>query len=144
MISAMPAEPTRSRRKPGVTNRARAFRRAGNIAEARLWDGLKDRQLGGHKFVRQLPVGPYFADFACRRHRLVVEVDGSQHAESESDRARDRYLLDHGWSVIRFWNVDVLKEMTSVCDTILAVLDGRLTENVEATDLRFTRAEGKS
>jgi very-short-patch-repair endonuclease len=107
------------------------------VAEARLWDELKDRKLGGYKFVRQFPIGRYFADFACRKARLVVEVDGSQHADSESDRARDQIMTELGWSVIRFWNVDVLKELATVCNTILAALDGRLSEPVEAYDLRF-------
>jgi len=134
-----PSEP-RSRRKPGATKRARSLRQAGNIAEARLWDGLKDRKLSGYKFVRQFPIGRYFADFACRKARLVVEVDGSQHADSESDRVRDQIMSEFGWPVVRFWNVDVLKELTSVCDTILATLDGRLSEPVEAYDLRFVPA----
>jgi very-short-patch-repair endonuclease len=127
----------RSRRKPGTTERARSLRQGGNVAEARLWDELKDRKLGGYKFVRQFPIGRYFADFACRKARLVVEVDGSQHADSESDRARDQIMTELGWSVIRFWNVDVLKELAPVCNTILAALDGRLSEPVEAYDLRF-------
>ena len=126
-----------SRRKPGTTARARALRVAGNIAEACLWDELKDRKLGGYKFVRQYPIGPYFADFACRQARLVIEVDGSQHAESQSDRAREAFMCSRGYSVLRFWNIDVLKRTENVCNTVLAALDGRLAENVTATDLRF-------
>src|SRR5687767_14470999 len=71
---------TRSRRKPGSTKRARGLRQGDNQAEALLWLELKRRTLGGFKFTRQLPVGPYFADFACREKWLVVEIDGSQHA----------------------------------------------------------------
>jgi very-short-patch-repair endonuclease len=63
------------------TDRARRLRRTDNDAETKLWSQLRDRRLGGHKFVRQVPIGNYFADFACRDCMLVVEVDGSQHAE---------------------------------------------------------------
>ena len=110
------------------------------MAEATLWNELKARKLGGFKFVRQFPVGPYFADFACREERLVVEVDGSQHANSGADRIRDEFMRSHGFSVIRFWNTDVLRDIRSVCETILAALDGRLSESVVASDLRFLKA----
>jgi very-short-patch-repair endonuclease len=116
------------------------------MAEAMLWNELKDRRLGGFKFVRQFPVGPYFADFACREKSLVVEIDGSQHANSKTDRQRDEFMRSRGLSVIRFWNTDVLKSTRSVCETILAALDGRLSENVVANDLRFvfaTESRGK-
>jgi very-short-patch-repair endonuclease len=107
------------------------------MAEAVLWNELKDRQLGGYKFVRQFPIGRYFADFACRRERLVVEIDGSQHADSQYDRVRDEFMRDEGFSVIRFWSHDVVKGTRSVCETILAALDGSLAENVVAGDVRF-------
>ncbi len=129
-----------SRRPEGATARARRLRQGGNIAEARLWNELKDRQLGGHKFVRQLPIGPYTANFACRRARLIVEIDGSQHVDNDRDRLRDDFLLSEGWSVLRMWNVDVLKDLASVCETILAALDGRL-DPVVATDLRYVVPE---
>jgi very-short-patch-repair endonuclease len=134
-------EETHSRRRAGATERARGLRRAGNIAEARLWNELKDRRLGGHKFVRQFPIGPYIADFACRDARLVVEVDGSQHAGRISDRMRDEYMCSRGFSVIRFWNTDVLAAIGPVCETIRAALDGRLAENTVAYDLRYVRAK---
>lgn len=121
----------------GVTRRARALRQLDNDAEQRLWSNLRNRQLGGFKFVRQLPIGPYFADFACRERLLVVEIDGSQHAGLLSDQRRNAFMQSVGWSVLRFWNVDVLRETDSVLETILAVLDGRLAEPVEAYDLRF-------
>jgi very-short-patch-repair endonuclease len=76
--------------------------------------------LGGYKFTRQLPIGPYFADFACRKQKLVIEVDGSQHADSTYDRNRDEHFRALGYSTLRFWNHDVLKHRTSVCETILA------------------------
>jgi very-short-patch-repair endonuclease len=119
-----------------TTTRARSLRQADNDAEAALWSDLRARRLNGYKFVRQLPIGRYFADFACREEMLVVEVDGSQHADSEYDRERDAAMADMGWSVLRVWNVDVLAERDPVLETILAALEGRL-EPVAARELRF-------
>jgi very-short-patch-repair endonuclease len=134
---------SRSRRKPGVTARARSLRQGGNAAEGALWNELKAKRLGGYKFVRQFPVGPYFADFVCRSQRLVLEVDGSQHAGSAYDRERDAFMRDAGYSVLRVWNFDALRQITAVCDTILAALDGKLSEDVEAHDLRFVFGKAK-
>jgi very-short-patch-repair endonuclease len=131
---------TRSRRKPGTTALARSLRWTENTAEGLLWQELKARRLGGHHFTRQFPTGPYFADFCCRRKRLVVEVDGRQHATSQRDGPRDAFMRDNGYSVLRFWNADVLNERSAVCETILAVLAGRLHGHVNACDLRFAYA----
>lgn len=109
-----------------------------------MWDALKTKRLGGHKFVRQFPIGPYFADFLCRKHRLVIEIDGSQHVDNAYDRMRDDYMREAGFSVIRFWSADVLRQRNMVCETILAALDGRLTENIVASDLRYVFAAGKN
>ena len=106
--------------------RAQSLRRAATDAETKLWQKLRDRRLGGLKFVRQYPVVPYFADFACREAMLIVEADGSQHAESTRDSVRDNYLLDQGHAVLRFWNHQILTQMDSVRETILAALEGRL------------------
>jgi len=116
------------------------MRQDGTREEALLWIELKARRLGGFHFVRQLPIGPYIADFACRKARLIVEVDGSQHAGSGHDQRRDDHLRRAGWSTIRFWNEDIVRNRTAVCETILAALDGRLSENVDAADLRFVFA----
>ena len=121
------------------TNRARSLRKADNDAEKALWSTLKGRQLNGVRFTRQLPIGPYFADFACREEHLVVELDGSQHVDSDYDRRRDQFMVEQGWSVLRFWNVDALQEHDAVVDTILAALERRL-DPVQAPDLRFTPA----
>ena len=131
------AHETRSRRKIGTTQRARNLRQAGNQAEALLWLELKARKLGGYRFTRQFSIGPFFADFACRENWLVVEVDGHQHAGSSHDRRRDDFMRAQGYSILRVWNHDVLKHRTSVCETILAALDGRLAENIAVSDLRF-------
>lgn len=122
------------------TGKARSLRKVDNDAEKMLWAELRDRRLNGYKFNRQFPIGRYFADFVCREAKLVVEVDGSQHAGSDHDRFRDECMLTEGWSVLRFWNIDVLKERESVMDTILAALEGRLPKQVDAVDLRFLAA----
>lgn len=109
-----------------------------------MWDALKAKRLGDYKFVRQFPIGPYFADFLCRKHRLVVEIDGSQHVENTYDRVRDENMCSAGFSVIRFWSEDVLRQRNVVCETILAALDGRLSENIVASDLGYVFAAGKS
>lgn len=123
------------------TARARSLRKVENDAEAVLWSELRARRLGGYKFVRQLPIGPYFADFACREALLVVEVDGSQHADSEYDAKRNAFMNANGWSVVRFWNADVLREREDVLETLIAILDGRINEVVVSRDLIFLPGE---
>jgi very-short-patch-repair endonuclease len=138
-----PAAGVPSRRSPEKIARARALRHGDNQAEATLWNELKAKRLGGYKFVRQIPIGPYFADFACRSKKLVVELDGSQHTDSSYDRRRDEFMRGEGFSVARFWNVDVIKSRQSVCETILAALEERLHRDVIASDLRFVFAAKK-
>ncbi len=128
------------KREPKINQRARTLRHGDNIAEALLWNELKGRKLGGYKFVRQMPIGPYFADFVCREARLVVEVDGSQHAGSAYDEERNEFMRHQGYRVLRVWNHDVLKEGESVCRTILAALEGEFNEDIRATDLRYVAA----
>ncbi len=125
------------------TQRARDLRQSDNDAEAILWLELRDRRLNGFKFVRQLPIGFYFADFACRDQRLVVEVDGSQHASSRRDSVRDMYMVQNGWSVVRFWNTHIFNEQAAVLETIVAILEKRLTSEVRGTDLTFIPAGGE-
>lgn len=116
------------------------MRSAGNEAEAVLWTELKARRLNGYKFVRQFPVGPYYPDFLCREKKLIVELDGSQHADAAHDEKRDAYLNATGYSVLRFWSVDLLRDRESVLETIVEALEGRLTESVNAHDLKFKLA----
>jgi very-short-patch-repair endonuclease len=101
-------------------SRARAMRRAPTDSELRLWRILRDRRLSGFKFRRQVPVGPYIVDFLCVGAKLIVEADGSQHAESPRDAVRDAYLESQGWKVLRFWNNEVLQNREGVLETILA------------------------
>ena len=113
-------------RRQGATNRARFLRREETDAEYRLWRRLSGRELGGYKFVRQAPLGPYIADFLCRAERLVVEIDGEQHADDDRDVRRTAFLNENGYSVLRFWNHEVLREREAVLDAISAVLMGRI------------------
>lgn len=106
-------EPTRFRR---------SLRASLTEAERRLWYRLRDRRLAGFKFVRQEGIGRYVADFCCREARLIVEVDGGQHAESEHDRFREAWLTAQGYRVLRFWNDEVMTNTAGVLDTILAAL----------------------
>ncbi len=87
-------------------------------AERKLWSRLRNRQLLGLKFVRQLAIGPYIADFACREADLVIELDGGQHAENERDILRTQELAQHGYAVLRFWNNDVLNNIDGVLTTL--------------------------
>ncbi|HWK63471.1 MAG TPA: DUF559 domain-containing protein [Rhizobiaceae bacterium] len=96
----------RSRRKPRTIQRSRSLRQAGNEAEALLWLDRKARRLGGYRFVRQFPICPYFADFLCRTERLAVEIDGGHHEGSSYDRRRDEFMRQHGFSVLRYWDID--------------------------------------
>jgi len=105
--------------------RARDLRRADTDAEARLWNVLRARRLGGWRWKRQVPFGPYILDFLSREAGLVVELDGGQHAEQEAyDARRTAYLNRHGLRVIRFWNSAARESRSSVCDAILQACGG--------------------
>jgi len=103
--------------------RARLLRVSQTDAEARLWSRLRNRVLGGARFRRQMPVGPYIADFLCAGHMLIVELDGGQHADNPADERRTRFLEAKGYRVIRFWNPDVLTNTDGVLEMILIELD---------------------
>jgi very-short-patch-repair endonuclease len=104
------------------TGRARRLRKAATDAEAALWYRLRSRRLNGFKFVRQEPIGPYTVDLICRELRLIIEVDGGQHADNRRDAVRDKWLVGHNYRVLRFWNNDVLGNMVGVLETIAAAL----------------------
>ena len=105
------------------TERARLLRRALTPAELTLWMRICDRRLGGFKFTRQEPIDRYYVDFVCRERRLIVELDGGQHAESPNDRRRDRALCALGYRVIRIWNNDVIENLDGVLGTLLSELE---------------------
>ncbi len=102
------------------TARARELRNNPTAAEELLWSKLRRSQLGGLTFTRQLPVAGYFGDFGCRRARLIVELDGSQHLDSAVDIERTRHIEAEGYRVIRFWNNDLTSNMDGVLEAILA------------------------
>ena len=103
---------------PSRTNRARSLRRGMTRAEWALWQRLRDRRLGGLKFIRQQPLGPYYGDFVCRERRLIVELDGGQHAERVADNKRDATLAATGYRLIRYWNNDVLQNIEGVLEAL--------------------------
>ena len=101
---------------------AKVQRRAPTEAERRLWALLRAHRLAAFKFRRQQPIGPYIADFVCQAHRLIVEVDGAQHADSAHDAARTAWLEGRGYRVMRFWNNDVLGRPGVVAASIYGAL----------------------
>jgi very-short-patch-repair endonuclease len=84
-----------------------------------MWRLLRDRRLDNVKFRRQVPIGRFVADFASIEHRLVVELDGGQHAESSSDAGRDGFLPENGWRVLRFWNNEAMSNRDGVLEMTL-------------------------
>ena len=94
-------------------------------AEALLWYNLRSRQLAGAKFRRQHPIGPYYVDFVSLKQKLVIEVDGGQHTTNEeADRKRTDFLNSKGYTVLRFWNHEVLTDTDAVLERICAALEG--------------------
>lgn len=113
----------------GQTNRfirdrriARTLRTHSTDAERKLWRHLRLRQLDGCRFRRQHPLGNYVVDFVCLDRRLVVEVDGGQHVNSNADRRRDENLQRQGFRVLRFWNTEILCNVAFVLERIVDAL----------------------
>jgi very-short-patch-repair endonuclease len=106
----------------GKIDRARRLRRDQTDAERVLWLRLRDRRLGGLKFKRQVPIDRYVVDFLCAEARLVVELDGGQHATRDESN-RTKILEAMGYLVVRFWNNDVLENTDGVLEEILNILD---------------------
>ena len=123
----------RTLRRVATIERARELRREHTDAEAKLWNALRARRLGGWRWKRQVPWGPYFLDFLCVEAGLVIEVDGSQHAEQTAyDARRTAYIERSGLRVIRFRNGDVLTNRDGVCLTILDACGGEHTHEADA------------
>ncbi|RUM17842.1 MULTISPECIES: endonuclease domain-containing protein [Rhizobium] len=114
------------KRRPGKTRQARKLRQTETEEEYRLWGDLRNRQLNGYKFTRQAPLGTYIADFLCREERLIIEIDGFQHADNMSDITRTLWLNQAGYSILRFWNHEITRERRAVLETILAALERRI------------------
>jgi very-short-patch-repair endonuclease len=109
----------------GGMNRLKARELRKNLTEAEraLWKNIRFRQLGGHKFRRQQPIDNYIVDFVCFERRLFIEVDGGHHSEKPvRDAKRDEWLKRQGFTILRFWNNEVLKEIEAVKEKILSTL----------------------
>ena len=111
---------------PADKTLAQMLRRSATPAEKALWQRLRGRQLAKLKFLRQVPIGPFVADFCCRDLRLVVELDGEVHSTAQEvarDQERDAYLQGHNYIVLRFPNEKVLSDVEAVlhriCDVAL-------------------------
>ncbi len=107
---------------------AKRMRRGMTEAEQRLWSQLRAHRLMGLGFRRQMPVGNYIADFACPEHKLIVELDGTQHAEEgqiKQDTMRTIRLGETGWVLVRFWNRDVMDDVDNVCNHIVDLIQER-------------------
>jgi very-short-patch-repair endonuclease len=106
------------------TSRARRLRRDATDAERKLWYRLRARSIDGAKFVRQESIGRYIVDLVCREQRLIIEVDGGQHATDMHDAARTQWLTARGYRVLRFWNNEVLANIDGVLEVIAGALNG--------------------
>jgi very-short-patch-repair endonuclease len=125
----------------GAVDRARALRRAMTDAEKTLWRALRSK-LPEFKWRRQLPVGPYFADFACFAERLIIEVDGGQHAAATGyDARRTAFLADEGFRVLRFWNNDVLSNVDGVLERVAGELSSPSQPSVGSLPLPRERVQ---
>jgi len=103
------------------TDRARRLRQSGGLAADRVWEGVRGGRIDGHKFRREHPIGRYYADFACRRLRLVIEIDGGVHEldeVKERDRSRQAALEALGWMVLRFTNDEALLEPERLVEAV--------------------------
>jgi very-short-patch-repair endonuclease len=102
--------------------RAKWMRPHPTEAEKRLWFFLRDRRLAAFKFRRQQVIEPYIVDFVCFAERLIIEADGSQHADNKDDARRDAFLRAQGFRILRVWNNQVLREGDAVAAAIFARL----------------------
>ena len=104
--------------------RSRALRKNATDAELVLWHHIRRRQLNGHRFRRQQPIGPYIVDFYCFERQLIIEVDGGQHTERQDyDQKRTLWLEQNGLRVMRVWNHDVMNQLDTVLEAILEALE---------------------
>ena len=128
-----------------IRQKAKQLRRNSTDAGKYLWAKIRNRQLESWKFRRQLPVGYYIVDFACSELRLIIEIDGGQHAEQVLyDLRRTRFLQAKGYQVIRFWNNEVLENIEGVLEALTLTLSQRERELSNPLSPRGEgRGEGK-
>jgi very-short-patch-repair endonuclease len=114
-----------TRIRPSTRRNARDLRRNPTEAERTLWRHLRQRHVAGRKFRRQHPIGRYVLDFVCLETKLVIELDGGQHADREAeDRGRTAWLEARGFRVLRFWNTEVFENLEGVLAAILDAASG--------------------
>jgi very-short-patch-repair endonuclease len=112
----------RGRRLATLRKRAKAMRSEPTEAEHRLWQLLRAHRFAGYKFRQQAPIDYYIVDFVCFARRLIIEVDGGQHADSVRDARRDEYLRAQGFRIVRIWNNELFTNENGVCEKILSAL----------------------
>ena len=105
-----------------LLNHAKTMRSHQTEAEQRLWYHLRAKRLMDLKFKRQKPIGPFIADFVCMEYKLVIEVDGSQHG-TPADARRDAWFEANGFTLLRFWNNEVLEHTDAVLEQIRLTID---------------------
>lgn len=113
---------------------AKSMRRVMTEAELKLWNALRAHRLMGLAFRRQVPIGPYIADFVCPAHHLIVEIDGSHHGlpeQAAADEKRTAYLKSCGWTILRFWNDDILNDINNVCQHIVTAAGPKTEETLQ-------------
>ncbi|MGE0501354.1 MAG: endonuclease domain-containing protein [Rhizobiaceae bacterium] len=119
------------------------MRKALTEAELKLWNELRAHRLMGLSFRRQMPIAGFIVDFACPDKKIIVEIDGSQHGDeiaAMADASRSHRLEQLGWTVLRFWNDDILRDLDNVCQHIVTV--SGLTQADAVARLRAAKAEG--
>ena len=102
---------------------AKGMRHRQTNAETLIWTALRGARLQGFKFKRQQPIGPYIVDFVCFEHSLIIEIDGGQHGdEASSDHERSKWLQSQGFTILRFWNNEVIERKDDVLESIIRAL----------------------
>ena len=125
-----------------VTPHVKQLRTFMTDAERKLWRSQRSRGLGA-KIRRQVPLGPYVADFVCFEAKIIIELDGGQHAGSKSDAVRDGYFAARGYRVLRFWNNDALKNREGVLTRIAEALDHSPGTPLRGAPPSPSRGEGR-
>jgi len=127
-----------------TTARARALRKTMSIPEATMWNALRELKTLGHHFRRQVPLGPYYADFASHSLKLVIEIDGDTHGSDDAiayDHRRDAFIASHGYKILRIPNAEVTGNLDGVVTYLLSEFDARAFE-LAATPTLFPSPQG--
>jgi len=113
-----------------LLDNAKTLRRNLTDAEQKLWYHLRAHRFMGRKFKRQKPLGRYVVDFICLEEKLIIELDGGQHTESlEYNHERDAWLRSEGYTVLRFWNNELMNETEGVLERIRLALSSKVASS---------------